>query len=123
MRRPRHIDLVYVEWEDATTRNKWMHPGEVLKFERQRFMIRQCGWLLRETRRNIVLASCWAPENEFTLDQFAATTRIPKTWMRARRRLARFVIIAGRAGGKAGGARSRGLASRRRSAAGGRKQT
>jgi hypothetical protein len=81
------IAVVYLEWEDASSRSPWMDETEIEEFDRSSFMIRQVGFLLKETSRCLLFAAQWAPEDEFTDAKFGNVIRVPKTWVRKRKLL------------------------------------
>lgn len=86
IRRP--LKLLYLEWDDAATRARWMDVDEVEAYAAGQFLTRQTGFLLEETSQHLVIAGSWAPEDEWHVERFGDVTRIPKTWIRQRRVLA-----------------------------------
>jgi hypothetical protein len=83
IRRP--LKLIYLEWEDASGLNVWMDADEVETYSRGHFLVRQVGFVLKETPRYLLIAGQWIPEDDFHDEKFGDVTRIPKTWVRTRR--------------------------------------
>lgn len=76
--------LVYLEWEDAATRPGWIKPEDVDEFANSEFIVRQVGFVLKDTERGLVVAASWTPETPWKGEQFGDVTRIPRTWIRKR---------------------------------------
>lgn len=77
----RPLRLVYVEWEDASTRCPWMELEEIDAYRQGQFLVRQCGFLLEDTGRYLLLADTWTPGDDWHTEKFGNVTRIPKPWI------------------------------------------
>jgi len=79
--------LLYIEWCDAVAGgNEWATRELVDNWGKSSdWVVRECGWLIEETKEYIVIASCWKPEDELTEEQFKHLMKIPKTWIRKRK--------------------------------------
>jgi hypothetical protein len=84
MRIRRPLRVVYLEWEDASSRSGWMNIDDVEEYLRGQHLVRHVGYLLSDTGRTVLIAGSWTPEDEWTTEQFGNITRIPKTWIRQR---------------------------------------
>lgn len=83
--------LIYLEWEDACAEPGWKDQAEIKEWVNQGgLMVKQCGWLLKESKTHISLASRKSDEaNEWM--QFGNLQKIPKTWIRRRVNLTEMV--------------------------------
>ena len=77
--------MVYVEWDDAASRGHWMGEADLADYSRGNFLVRQCGYLLEDTRRHLLLAGSWTPEDDWHEERFGDIVRIPRTWVRVKR--------------------------------------
>ena len=80
-------DFIFLEWLDATRSSEWMLPEEVDECAKddQSGLIREGGWLLKETKHYLVIAANIGESlNDRTDNQFNGVSRIPKTWIRKR---------------------------------------
>jgi len=82
------MKLIYLEWADAISNNNWF-PGDSARIwaDKQEWIIRETGWVIKETKEYICLASTWKPEDEYTDEKFMNLHKIPKTWIRKRKTL------------------------------------
>lgn len=71
MKSPR---LVYIEWIDATTDDGWSQ-----KLDLQAHLIKSVGWLVNETKNEVVLAADFSPPD--TNRRIA----IPSGWIKNKR--------------------------------------
>lgn len=76
--------LFFIEWYDAVTDNGWVHPKEDL-------VLHKClsvGWLIKETKHEIVLAADTS-DPEYGVEDTEVNRRIaiPKSWIVLRRKL------------------------------------
>jgi hypothetical protein len=80
--------LYYFEWCDAQGLvNGWHDREYVSRWSKtDNWVIYQAGYLIDETKEYIVIATQYNPQLE-TEDQFAEILKIPKTWIRRRRRV------------------------------------
>lgn len=76
--------LVYVEFEDATSHDAWLSAEEVTEFGKTRTPVRQSGWLREETDDYLVISGQWCPASAWHGDTYGSTIRIPKGWIRTR---------------------------------------
>jgi len=79
--------MTYLEWHDAHTNNGWFTPEQVDRWAESDWVIRECGWVIKETDKFIIFATAWKPPDEWTEEQFCSLHRIPKTWIRIRKLL------------------------------------
>ena len=76
--------LVYLEWEDANSMSSWETNEQIdkwLKTDEDYGQVEQVGWLIRETKTCIILASRHAPENDYQDEHWGNLQKIPKTWI------------------------------------------
>lgn len=81
---PDKNQLYYVEWLDAVTDTGWAHPKDDL-------VLHKClsvGWIIRETKQEIVLAADTS-DPECGDDDFEVNRRIaiPKSWVTLKRKI------------------------------------
>lgn len=79
------IPLVYIEWCDAVANgsNPWLLKEEAIQWgENENWVIRQAGYIIKETKQYILIASKYNPQDDE--DRFSELTKIPKTWIRTR---------------------------------------
>lgn len=81
------LPLIYLEWEDAMSRSSWIDDSDLEAWSKDGFYVCQVGWVLKETSKFIMLASRRNPESEWGQTQWGNIQRIPKTWIRNRRKL------------------------------------
>lgn len=88
MRKRGKLELWYLEWCDAVNfSNEWSTAESIINWaESEDWLIRQAGYIVKETREYIVVASQYNPKSD-SEDQYAEVTKIPKTWIRKRKRL------------------------------------
>jgi len=72
-------NLYYIEWEDAYSNSGWFSDEEIRKWEKDRCIVREVGWILERTKRNIIIASRLAPNEE---KRWGMLQMIPKTWIK-----------------------------------------
>ena len=76
------MKIIYIEWADAISNSKWFTSSEALAWgEKTYWIIKEAGWLVKETPKYILIASGWSPENEQADEQFVGLHKIPKTWI------------------------------------------
>jgi hypothetical protein len=81
------FSFIFLEWLDATRGNDWMNAEAVeeLVKDDSTGLIREGGWLLKETEHYLVIAANIGDSlSEHGNDQFNGVSRIPKTWIRRR---------------------------------------
>ena len=81
--------LVYIEWCDAIANGLEWTDSDIAKEwgKKSEWIVRECGWVLEETKQYIVLASVWKPEDELCNEQFKQLMKIPKTWIMKRQNI------------------------------------
>jgi hypothetical protein len=78
------FQLVYVEWCDAVANTGWASLRDALEWGKETvWMVRQCGWVLDETKEYILLGS----RNQDSLEEWGNLQKIPKTWIKKRKLL------------------------------------
>jgi hypothetical protein len=82
--RKKPYQIVYVEWDDAVCAPAGWHKDPDEWIENTQFIISEVGFLLREDKKAIYLASFWKPEDSETVEQFGNLRRIPKGWLKKR---------------------------------------
>ena len=80
------MNLIYIEWEDASTLNDGWHTKQEVDdyIKHHRYIISECGFLYKETKQMIVMLSRVNPESGDYPEQYAVIHKIPKTWIRKR---------------------------------------
>lgn len=88
-KKKKKIKLLYVEWSDAMSDNsQWVDEEEALDWgKRKDWFVRECGWLLEETKKYILLASSWSPKSLHPRGRsiFHGLSKIPKGWIKKRK--------------------------------------
>lgn len=80
---------IYIEWVDAICNPNWMTKEETtLWAEKSSWVIKEVGWLVKETKYYIHIASSWKVADDMTDEQFCNHHKIPKGWIVKRRFLA-----------------------------------
>lgn len=76
------MKLVYIEWADAVHNSEWFpeHLAEAWH-DKTQYTIKECGWLVKEDRHGITLASRYKPQDELTEAQLGGLQWIPKPWI------------------------------------------
>lgn len=76
--------LVYVEWCDAVANTGWFSKEMALDWGKEtHWIVRQCGWILEETKEYLLLGS----RNQESLEEWGNLQKIPKTWILKRKLL------------------------------------
>lgn len=82
------MKFVYLEWADAQTNSHWFEAKEAKDWgAASDWLIREGGWLIKETKEYIVFASGWKPDDGYSGEQFINLHKIPKTWVKNRKTL------------------------------------
>ena len=77
--------LIYIEWEDCCANGSWMDEEEFSKWTNSdRYIIKQTGFVYKETKEHLILFSGFHDENGDYKGQYHHCLRIPKTWIRKR---------------------------------------
>lgn len=77
--------LIYIEWEDATANiaSAWHSEENAISWaEREQALIKQSGWLIKETEKYILLAARQF-YNGVSID-YGDVFKIPNGWVRKR---------------------------------------
>ena len=86
------MKLIYIEWHDAFSHTGWMDKNNVEKIaDHEEYIVKQVGWLFKETKREIVLVSQYKPEDVRDDELFGSIQKIPKTWIRKRVNLTKYI--------------------------------
>jgi len=77
-------ELIYIEWCDAVSNSGgWMDEEESLEWaENVMWIVRECGFLIKETKEYILIANKLTPDSEDAL--YGNLKKIPKTWIKKR---------------------------------------
>lgn len=77
--------LVYVEWVDASSNSGWFTYDQAEKWiEQPNWLVKQVGWIIRETKRHLILAGRLEVDDCELIGQLQ---KIPKTWIIKRKKL------------------------------------
>lgn len=80
------MKLLYIEWQDAIHNAEWFPINLAEKWhDTTSYVIKECGWLVKEDKRGITLACRYKPADEFTDAQFGGLQYIPKQWILKRK--------------------------------------
>jgi len=88
---PKEASLTYLEWEDAVSEASWF-TEEGLKnwIASAEQLVRQVGWIVKETKNYIVLVSRLCAVGS-GLQDYGMLQKIPKTWIRTHINLTKYV--------------------------------
>lgn len=75
--------LIYIEWADAHTNTAGWRTREEAELwaDETDWIIKECGWLIKETKEYIAIATGLKPENDFEDAQYLNLHKIPKGWI------------------------------------------
>ena len=78
--------LMYVEWSDSITLDDgWKEVEEIIDWaDKTNWIVRQAGYLIKETKEYIVLATQYNPTID-CVEQYSTFHKIPKTWIVSRK--------------------------------------
>lgn len=78
----------YIRWCDATSREQaWSTFEDSINWaDNENWEVESLGWILKETKEYILLCTKKTPENNETEPQYGSLFKIPKTWIRERKR-------------------------------------
>lgn len=81
------MKLIYLEWADAiSSGSTWIPKSELGGWiNNSEWIIKQVGWILKETEEYILLTGQIKPDDYFTEEQYGHIQKIPKTWIRKRK--------------------------------------
>jgi hypothetical protein len=86
--------LVYLEWADATSPEiNWMSLQEALDWSsNESYWVCEVGFVLEENKKFLLFASGMSVTKRVNcVDQYKHITKIPKTWIRKRIDLTKYV--------------------------------
>ena len=88
------MDLYYIEWEDAIANTGWMSRESGEKwFENQTMIVKQVGWIVKEQPHYVGFVSrvsLWATGKEEDVE-YGLLQKIPKTWIRKKVKLTKYI--------------------------------
>jgi hypothetical protein len=75
--------IIYIEWCDAIDAGMgWQTIKSAKKWAKtDEWIIRQVGWIIKETKKYIVICAKYNPQGENYHDEIGYCTKIPKTWI------------------------------------------
>ena len=80
--------LAYIEWNDAIYNANWFTTDLAIEWgKRSEFLIKEVGWVVEENKDFIVLGCGRKEEDEFTSEQWIGLHKIPKGWVKIKKRL------------------------------------
>jgi hypothetical protein len=80
------MKLIYLEWQDAHTQNGWQNEDDIKDFcDDHEFIIKECGWLVEENKRQIVIGTALKEKTDYWDKQILNLHKIPKTWIKKRK--------------------------------------
>lgn len=80
--------MVYIEWQDAIHNAEWFHETLARAWhDETQYIVKECGWIVKEDKRGITLASRLKPKDSNTDLQFGGLQYIPKPWILKRKTL------------------------------------
>lgn len=86
------MKLVYLEWCDATSNAGWFDKDELEAWSEQTtWIIKEAGWLIKETKKYLVFANGWKPDDGWVDEKYVGVHKIPKTWVLNRKDLSRYI--------------------------------
>lgn len=82
------MKLIYLEWEDAISQASWCTKDELDDFSSEVALIRQVGWIYKETKKYLILVGRLDDRNEGEeKNGYGMLQKIPKTWIRKRKEI------------------------------------
>jgi len=82
--------IIYIEWMDSHSNHSWYTNEEMDQWAKGVWYCNDVGYLVRETKMQLVLAQRHEPAGNGTAsekEQWGGLHKIPKTWIRNRRLL------------------------------------
>ena len=83
--------FVYLEWHDAFASPGWYTDGEINQWKKGNFIVREAGWIIEETDKQLVLAMRHNLADSGDVQQWGSPHKIPKTWIRKRINLSKYI--------------------------------
>lgn len=87
------MKLIYIEWHDAFASGGWYDKDQLDNWKQGDWIVKQVGWLYEETNKQIILASRYSPPDQDGIEQYGQLQKIPKTWIRKRIDLSKYVKL------------------------------
>lgn len=80
--------LIYIEWLDAIANPNWFDADMAEQWIKDsKMVIKQAGWLIKETKQYICIAGAYKKEDENTSEQYNLLQKIPKPWIIKRKEI------------------------------------
>lgn len=93
MGKTNEMKLVYVEWEDAYSRDSWQTSHDLDLWRDQRFMVQQSGFVYFEDRDCMILTGGINPGDEHGEIQYKQAIKIPRSWISVRVDLTKYIKL------------------------------
>lgn len=78
--------LIYIEWADAVHNAEWFTKDQAeIWHDTTQYLIKECGWIVKEDKTGITLASRYKPKDNNTESQYGGLQWIPTTWIKKRK--------------------------------------
>ena len=81
--------IVYLVCGDASSMSKWSSETDIDEWldanEKDSGFVKSVGWLLRETKKYIIIGSQQAPETDWQDLHWSSLQKIPKSWIKERK--------------------------------------
>ena len=85
------LKLLYVEWQDACSNDKWMNEDEVEHWvHSEPYIVKQTGFIFSETDKVLILFNGIYDSEEY-VKQYHQLIKIPKAWIRRRINLTKHI--------------------------------
>ncbi|KKL90882.1 hypothetical protein LCGC14_1900220 [marine sediment metagenome] len=99
MKKVKHITdkypLIYLEWCDAYSNSSWISIEAALnKADSEDWVTAECGFLLKETKEYLLFCNRLGDIVDLDDHLVAGTIKIPKTWIRKRISLSKYITQA-----------------------------
>jgi len=78
------LKKIYIEWADAISSGcVWINKDELEDWlDTSEWIVKQVGFVLKETDKYILLASHYKLEDKWGVEQYGHLQKIPKGWIR-----------------------------------------
>jgi hypothetical protein len=84
--------LIYLEWEDATSKSSWETPEDALEwFSKDNSVACDVGWLIKETKTHLLIASRYMSPSPWAEESLGLLEKIPKGWIKKRVDLTKYI--------------------------------
>jgi hypothetical protein len=87
--------LIYIEWHDAHCGSGWYSFDEAKHFNSELCIVKECGFLIHESKKEIVLAmrySDYRTKAQKDNPQWGMIQKIPKTWIQKRKTIGSYEL-------------------------------